>query len=158
MLTRPLFSKFHSPRRRSAHWSHFRIFPLLAMTYYEVEMDDLRSKKKSTSTPGDELPVPQIALQDSTQQIWALSVAGMSVTFHVHLLKLKLMLCNSLAVLSVPLLFFPRFLLFLSSTAEPAVLTPLERFLCYQLGILVLGMAAGVVVAVRIYSPWRRVP
>jgi hypothetical protein len=150
MLTRLLFSKFHSPRRRSAHWSHSRILPPLSMTYYEVEMDDLRNKKKSTSTPGGDLPVPQIGSQDSTQQIWALSVAGMSVAFHVHLLKLKLTICNSLAILSVPLLFFPRFLLFLSSAAEPAVLTPLERFLCYQLGILILGMAAGVVVAVRI--------
>lgn len=58
----------------------------------------------------------------------------------------------SLAVLSVPLLFFPRFLLFLSNAAEPAIFTPLESFLCNQLGILVLGMAAGVVVAVRIHS------
>jgi len=96
------------------------------MTEYGVEMEDLSNRKKSNPALMDNSGA---ASHDSTQQLWALTVAGI------------------LAFLSLPLLFFPRFLLFLSSTVEPAVLTPLESFLCNQLGVLVLGLAAGAVVS-----------
>lgn len=99
------------------------------MSSYEVEMDDLGNKKQRTSTQAAEIPTPPGAPHDSTEQVWALTVAGV------------------LAVLSLPLLFFPRFLLFLSNATDSALLTPLESFLCAQLGILVLGLAAGVVIA-----------
>jgi hypothetical protein len=51
------------------------------MTHYE--MDDLRNKKKFASASVDEVLAPPALSQDSTQQIWALSVAGMSVIFIV---------------------------------------------------------------------------
>jgi hypothetical protein len=53
-----------------------------------------------------------------------------------------------MAVLMIPLMFFPRFLLILSDFEVP--LTPLERFLSHQLGILLLALAAGTVMAVSI--------
>lgn len=50
------------------------------MTLYEVEMDDLSNKKKQVSTPGMEQSSPTAASQDSTQQIWSLTVAGVYAT------------------------------------------------------------------------------
>jgi len=121
------------------------------MTHYDVEMDDLGNKKEPVTAPADELPAPkQVPLHDSTEHVWALSVAGMFVVFQNNLFGPPLTICLSLIMLCVPLLFFPRFLLFLSSAPSSAVLTPLEGFLCNQLGILMLGMATGVIVAVRI--------
>lgn len=51
-------------------------------------------------------------------------------------------------ILTVPLLFFPRFLIFLSDA--PTNLTPLERFLSNQIGILLLALAAGCIMAVSL--------
>jgi hypothetical protein len=53
-----------------------------------------------------------------------------------------------MVVLMIPLMFFPRFLLILSDFEVP--LTPLERFLSHQLGILLVALAAGTVMAVSI--------
>jgi hypothetical protein len=49
-------------------------------------------------------------------------------------------------LISVPLLFFPRFLIFLVDSQ--GTLTPLEQFLAYQLGVLLLALAAGSIMAV----------
>src|SRR3712207_5960586 len=50
-----------------------------------------------------------------------------------------------MAILSIPLLFFPRFLRFLSNSE--AQLTPLEQFLSNQLGVMLLVLATASIIA-----------
>jgi len=98
------------------------------MTTYEME--DLGSGRKNSQSVASKVEptLNQSNGQDSAEQVWALAVAMI------------------MAVVMIPLLFFPRFLVFLAGYNETA-LSPLERFLSNQLGVLLLTLAAGTIMA-----------
>ncbi|PVG00183.1 hypothetical protein CPB86DRAFT_813242 [Serendipita vermifera] len=92
------------------------------------KLDDLQQRQKLNSeqdTQAGKLTSNNGAY--SAVQVWALAVASLTV------------------LITVPLLFFPRFLVFLVGTQ--GTLTPLEQFLSYQLGVLLLALAAGSIMA-----------
>ncbi|CAG8631162.1 14560_t:CDS:2 [Acaulospora colombiana] len=93
------------------------------------EMDDLQERRKFNSDQDTQAGKPTSNNGTySAVQVWALAVASLTL------------------LITVPLLFFPRFLVFL--VGAQGTLTPLEQFLSYQLGVLLLAVAAGSIMAV----------
>ncbi|CAG7846626.1 SubName: Full=Uncharacterized protein {ECO:0000313/EMBL:CCA74539.1} [Serendipita indica DSM 11827] len=95
------------------------------------EMEDLTNQDNSTeladiSQTGKRTAQSLYAPDDSIQ-VWSFTVASV------------------MAILSIPLLFFPRFLLFLCDS--DAHLTPLEQFLSNQLGVMLLVLATASIIA-----------
>lgn len=128
---------------------HAAAAPLIfAFNMTTYEMDDLPKDTRSRlqpSPPTSQLnaaPAPPSS-QDS-EQVWAMAVAIMLVDLHLSCTHSDIY--DSMTMLMIPLLFFPRVLLFLMETEKS--LTPLERFLSNQLGVLLLALAAGTIMTV----------
>ncbi|KAF8576397.1 hypothetical protein K439DRAFT_1418984 [Ramaria rubella] len=114
-----------------------------------MEMEDLSTaaKRRKRDSPrqglassGESEAFSYSVVQDNTISIWAYVTAIW------------------LVVMSIPFLAFPRFLLFLSSTASQReehreYLTPLESFLSTHFAILALSAAVGIVVSIPPDSP-----
>lgn len=110
----------------------------------DIELEDLSDKRVLESTP--ETPKHgRINLDANQEQTIAYWAYGATV---LYILRSDNLTCishtHSLLACSIPMMFFPSFLLYLAepSNERRIALTPLEGFLCTNSGILLAAFAA----------------
>ncbi|KAI5123329.1 hypothetical protein M0805_001754 [Coniferiporia weirii] len=107
----------------------------------DIELTDLKNKREQAQEDtSSEQPIPQDDSEgrDGSVAVWAWASASL------------------LTLVSLPLLVFPRFLLFLSVSAEYAerALTPLEGFLAIHFAFFLLALAITLVLYIPSEEPF----
>lgn len=119
-----------------------------------IELEDLKGKRKAEA--GDNSSVENTDAYDNSVGTWAYGCAALYVPDTVYLSPGHhlMYLSPSLTSLAIPLLFFPRFIHFLSDSDPNNIhsdrtLSPLERLLSTHFGILLIAFASTLVLYVR---------